>query len=459
MIQPIGSDHAQGPAQEVAAARRTEPLVDLLGDLPAGQVRGQHAGGLGAARGRRPVRDHDRALQPEQRGPAVALRVHPLAEFPQPAPLQQRAEPGGPGAAQGLSQLVGREGGGPLQGLQGHVPRETVGHDHVDLAGQQVTALDIADEADRQAAVRRVGVEQFVGPPGQLVALARLRADREQPDPRLGDPVGGLRVGHAELRELQQHLRLGVGDRPRVHQQRGRGPGGQHDRERGPEDPGQRPQPEPGGRNDAAGRPGRHHGAGLAPADQLAGHGDARPGAAPARQRALIHRDGVLGRHDRDVGQGSVLGQQGPQLPGPAGQQHRQTAAGRRDGAGHDLVRGMIAAHGVHGDRLRCRPAAHRPAARMLGRRSGALLAAAQRVADRAGWAATRRRPGSRMRSASHRRAGEAPPAWPQAGRDHRNHQVAWSARDWEPYGEPERIQKGHPSVTQRPPRDRRRQA
>ena len=330
---------AQGPAQEVAAARRAEPLRDLLGDLAAGQVGRQHAGGRGAAGRGRSVRDDDRALQPEQRGPAVGLGVQPLGELAQAAPLQQRPEPGRPGAGERLAQLPGGEAGGALERLQGHVAGEAVGHDHVDLAGQQVAALDVAGEADRQAAVRRVGVEQLIGAPGQLVALARLGADGEQADPRLGDAEGGLRVGHAELGELDQHLRLGVGDRARVEQQRGRGPGGQHDRQRGAQHPG-------------SGRSRSLAVATMAPVEPADITAAAWPRRTSWQATAMLDR----GRRQlasapssiaiessagtiRDVGQRAVGGEQRAQQARAAGQQHRMPIAGGRDRARHDLVR------------------------------------------------------------------------------------------------------------------------
>ena len=68
--------------------------------------------------------------------------------------------------------------------------------------------------------MRRVGGEQLMRPPGELVALARLGPDGEQPDPRGADAQRELRVGHAELAELDEHLRLGVGGGARVDEHR-----------------------------------------------------------------------------------------------------------------------------------------------------------------------------------------------------------------------------------------------
>ena len=100
----------------------------------------------------------------------------------------------------------------------------------------------------------------------------------------------------------------------------GRGPGGQDHGQRGPGHARQRAQPQPGGGHDGAGRPGRHDGRGLAPADQLAGDRDAGPRPAPAGQRALVHAERVLGGDDPDQVDGTVAGQQRAQQAGAAGQ-------------------------------------------------------------------------------------------------------------------------------------------
>src|SRR5215831_7879649 len=193
-----------------------EPFADPLGDAAAGQVRGEPAGrgdplGLGV-----PVSDDDRALQAEQRGPAVGLRVHPPGQLAQRPPLEEGPEPGRLGALERGPHQPGGEAARAFDGLECDVAGEAVGHHHVHLAGQQVAALDVAGEADRQAPVRRRG-QQLVCPAGELVALGRLGADGEQAHPRVLYAVGHLRVGDAEVGELDQHLRPGVGDGAGVH--------------------------------------------------------------------------------------------------------------------------------------------------------------------------------------------------------------------------------------------------
>jgi hypothetical protein len=303
------------------------------------------------------MRDDHGAAEAEQDGSAIALRVEPGGELTQAAPLQERADPGGRGPGHRGPQLSGGEPDRALEGLQGHVPGEAVGHDHVELAGQQAPALHVAGEAQRQRAVRRVGGEQLVRPPGELVALPRLRADGEQPHPRGGHAQHELGIGHSELAELHEHLRLGVRGRPGVDEHGTARTGGQHHGQPGPEHAGQRPQPQPGRGHDASGGAGRHHGGRLAAPDQLARHRDARPRAAQAGQRAFIHGQVVLGGHHAEpfgplgLGVGAHLGQRPPQPRGGPGQQHADAVlAMRGECPGDDLVRGVISAHRVDRD-------------------------------------------------------------------------------------------------------------
>jgi hypothetical protein len=330
---------------------RAEPLRDLLRDLAAGQVRGQQAGGGDGAGGAGAVRDHHGAAQAEQDGSAVALRVEAGAEFTQPPALQERADAGGPGAGDRRPQLARGEPDRAFQRLQRHVPGEAVGHDHVELAGQQVTALHVAREAQRERAVRRLAGQQLVRAPGELVPLARLGPDGEQPHPGRGHAQRGLRVSHAELAELDEHLRLGVGGRARVDEHRAARPGRQHDGEPRPQHAGLGAQPQPRGGHDPAGGPGRDHGGRVAAADQLAGHGHAGARAAQAGQRALVHGQVVLGRHDLDLVDSPEAAEHLPQPGrGPGQQDADAVLALGRERPGHDLAGGVVPAHGVHRD-------------------------------------------------------------------------------------------------------------
>ena len=202
------------------------------------------------------VRDDDRPAQSEQRRPAVGLGFKPFGHFPERAALQHRTEPGRPVGQDRFPDLRGREADRSFQRLQGYVPGEPVGDDHVYLAGHQVAAFDVPREAQRGGPVGRIRGEQFVRVPGQLVPLAGLGPDGQQSHPRSLDAQGHLRVGHTELGELDQHLRFWIRGRAHVDEHGGPGQAGQYGRERGPHPARERPQPQPGGGDDPAGRSG-----------------------------------------------------------------------------------------------------------------------------------------------------------------------------------------------------------
>jgi len=363
-------------------AARAEPLGDLLGDLAAGQVGGEQAGRGDRAGGAGAVGDDHRPAQAQQDGSAVALRIQPGGQLAQAAPLQEGAEPRGRGSGHRGPQLGRGEPDRAFQRLQRHVPGEAVGHDHVDLPGQQVTAFHVAREGQRERAVRRIGGQQLVGPPGELVALAGFGPDGEQPHPRGADAERELGVGHPELAELHEHLRLGVGGGPGVDEHRAAGPGRQHHGQPWPRHVGQRPQPQPGGGDHAGGRAGRHHRRRVAAPDQLAGHGHARPRAPQAGQGALVHGQVVLSGHDGQlVGPGARarLGQRLVQACGRPGQQDPDAVlalGGQR--ARDDLVWGMVAAHGVDGQHRTGHPAVgmgqHQVPRRLRAARAGAAV-------------------------------------------------------------------------------------
>jgi len=217
------------------APARAEPLRDLLGDLAAGQVGREQAGGGDRAGGAGAVGDDHGPGQAQQDGAPVALRIQPGGELAKAAALQERAEPGDPGAGHRGPQLGRGEPDRALERFQRDVSGKAVGHDHVELARQQVTALHVAREGQRERAVRRIGGEQLVRAPGELVPLAGFGADGQQPDPRGGDPERDLGVGHAELAELDEHLRFRVGGGPGVDEHRPARPGGQDHGEPGPQ--------------------------------------------------------------------------------------------------------------------------------------------------------------------------------------------------------------------------------
>jgi hypothetical protein len=262
--------------------------------------------------------------------------------------------------------------------------------------------------------VRWIGGQQLVGPPGELVALAGFGPDGEQPHPRGADPERELGVGHPELAELHEHLRLGVGGGPGVDEHRAAGPGRQHHGQPRPRHVGQRPQPQPGGGDHAGGRASRHHRGRVAAPDQLAGHGHTRPRAPQAGQRALVHSQVVLGGHDGQLAFRVQLGPGLPQARGGPGQQDPDAVlalGGQR--ARDDLVGGVVAAHGVDGQHRAAHRtwyrAAHRTGYRAAGpghhqvpgslraARAGAALGHALRPALRPALVRSARGPSLRM--------------------------------------------------------------
>ena len=176
------------------APARAEALRDLLGDLAAGQVGREQAGGGDGAGGAGAVGDDHGPGQAEQDGAPVALGIQPGGEFAKAAALQERADPRHPGAGHRGPQLGRGEPDRALERFQRDVSCETVGHDHVELARQQVTALHVAREGQRERAVRRIGGQQLVRAPGELVPLAGFGSAGEQPDPRGADAQGELRA-------------------------------------------------------------------------------------------------------------------------------------------------------------------------------------------------------------------------------------------------------------------------
>ena len=163
-------------------------------------------------------------------------------------------------------------------------------------------------------------------------------------------PESHLRVGHAELGELDQHLRLGVRGGPDIDEHGRTGQGRQHGGQRRAYAARERPQPQPGGGDHPAGRSGRHDRGGLTAPDQLAGDRHAGPGAAPDGQRTVVHAEHVLGRGDGDLVRGGAerreLGGHRLRLPGQDDLDPVIAVSGERPG--HDLARSVVAAHRVH---------------------------------------------------------------------------------------------------------------
>jgi len=196
-----------------------------------------------------------------------------------------------------------------------------------------------------------LGVQQFVGTAGEHVAFTRFGADGEEADFGRPDAQGDLRVGGAELPELDEHLRFGVGGGAGVDENRGVGMRREHDRDTGPWHARQGQQPVPRGGHGRTGGTGRHDRARLTAPDQLAGHGDAGARSPEAGQGALVHADDVLGGDHAQFRPGAKPGDHRPQPGGRPGQQGGDTQfALRGERPGHDLVRRVVAAHRVDRD-------------------------------------------------------------------------------------------------------------
>ena len=227
--------------------------------------------------------------------------------------------------------------------------------------------------------MRRIAGQQLMRAPGELVALGRFGPDRQQPHPGRRNAERELGVSDAELAELDEHLRLGIGGRAGVDEHGAARAGRQHHGEPGPQHAGQRPQPQPRRGHDPAGGPRGYHGGRVAAPDQLARHRNARPRAAQAGQRALVHRQVVFGRHDLDLIDGADPAEDLAQPRRGSGQQHADAVLTLGcERPGDDLAGCVIPAHGVDRDH-RAGPAVSR-ARRTVRGRSGICRSC------RAGW-------------------------------------------------------------------------
>ena len=162
-------------------------------------------------------------------------------------------------------------------------------------------------------------------PPGQLVALARLGADGQQAHRGLGDAVArSARKPPRAGRTGPASLAWGRRSRPRQPAGSGCGRVGSTTARAGRSSPGTDRSRSRAVATMPPVEPAETIAAAWPAPDQLAGHGHAGPGAAPAGQRALIHGDRVVGRDQPEQpGRALVLGQQRLQLGGPPGQDHR----------------------------------------------------------------------------------------------------------------------------------------
>ena len=228
--------------------------------------------------------------------------------------------------------------------LQRDVAGEAVADDDVGVAVEQVAGLDVADE--RQAA----GLERAERLAGQLIALQRFLADRQQADPRRRPPERDLGVGAAHRRELAQVRRLAVDGGADVEEHRLAARGRDRHGQRRPIDARQQAEAGDGGDDGRAGVPGAEQARHLARPDALDGDADRRGALAQRVTRAIGHAD-VFGSIDEGEGQAGPIG-----LAGEAGLELGDRAdelegepqlTDGEERALDDPGRGVVAPHGV----------------------------------------------------------------------------------------------------------------
>ena len=203
----------------VAEDLRLDLVLDPVGDELPGPADGVADGGrVGPA-----VADDADAVDAEELGAAVFGIVDLLVDLLQ-VPLHEEVAELGEDV---LGDLVAGHGQDALDDalgdLEGDVPGEAVADDDVGDAGEQVLALDVADEAQGRL------LEPVEGLLDEVVALALLLADAHQSDPGVLQADDRLHEDLAHDGELDEVVGLAVGVGPDVEEQglplerRGRG--------------------------------------------------------------------------------------------------------------------------------------------------------------------------------------------------------------------------------------------
>ncbi len=180
----------------------------------------------------------------------------------------------------------------------------------------------------------------------QLVPLLGLLADREQAHPGPLDAEHLLGEDRAHVTELEQMLGSGLGVGAGIDQDGRPVLGGDHDRDPGPVDDRQAPHVQQARCEHGARVPGRDDGVGIAVTDRA-------DGAHERGVRLEAHRLGRLVVHLDHLARDDVLETVRVEV-GRAEDDGLDAVPRGDDGAGDDLLRGMVAPEGVHSD-----PAAH----------------------------------------------------------------------------------------------------
>src|SRR5262245_32712865 len=201
------------------SSRRVMVRLDLLADVLVHALlheRGERVDRAPeCAWAARAVADEADAVDAEQRRRAVLLPVDARAQPVERALHEQRAEHGERVLLDLVAHGAAEEARRALGGLQEHVAGEAVGHDDVAGPLAHVAALDRADEV----AMPR-GLDERQGLLHELVALALLLADRQEPHARVLAVEQVAREAGAHVRELHQPRRLDLGVRAHVEHDR-----------------------------------------------------------------------------------------------------------------------------------------------------------------------------------------------------------------------------------------------
>ena len=286
------------------------------------------------------MRDDGKALEPEQVGAAVGVRIEPA-----PQSVRRRTDHERPRlAALRLDDLLPKAvedaPDRPLEDLQPHVPCEAVAHDDVGAALEQLPPLHVPDEAD----VLVLG-EQPVSLADEPVSLLRFLADRQESDLGVADADDLPREDRAHVRELEQVLGPRVRVRAGVDEHGHAAHRGKRRGDRGPAHVRKPADLEQARRQHRARVPRRHDGADVAPRRGSAG-GEERAVALVTGgvRRLLVHPDDLRRVDDLEVGRERLDLLARPEQDRLDVGRHRFTRA--RD----HLARRVIAAHRVDGD-------------------------------------------------------------------------------------------------------------
>ncbi len=292
--------------------------------------------------------DDGHAVHAHERGSANLAPVHPLLHGRERVLGEDSADLRGHGAAQRFLHELAHRACGALHGLQCHVSREAVGDDHVEVALEEVPALAVALEAQRRALQRRSRR------PGHGRSLRGLLAVRQHRHPGSGNALDAAAVDLAHEGELHEMHRPAVHVGSNVDQHRGPLHRRQHREDGRPLDRPGAAENEHGPRHDGAAVAGAHHPRRLAALHELeAGADGVLLLAAHRLSRVVAHLD--------DLGCMLHLDGQAPTRPltlelaahallGPD-QDDGLALARCVNGAVNDDGRGVVAPHGVDGDR------------------------------------------------------------------------------------------------------------